>query len=190
MHNACTLHEPSKPRKLRSRIKYDLKAEHSTRNKNSKQSQKIINNLHVNEKINIEPEEREVTHDQEKRKDGSEKNNQTTEQDKASSSQGVVPRTERRRKETIKGTDIGLTIYTTKSEGWPAGTLTKHQLIKGMEERKYKYTFRDEMTDDEEIFNMINSNSIDLTDCFETIEEKNQIWCNEGKNAAQLRKTT
>lgn len=40
-----------------------------------------------------------------------------------------------------------------------------------MEERKYKYTFKDEMTDDEEIFNMINSNSIDFTDYFEIIED-------------------
>lgn len=71
----------------------------------------------------------------------------------------------------IKGGEIGLNIYTTKSEGWPKTTLTKKNLLRGIEENKYKYTYTNEMMEDEEIMNLIKSNEIDLTDCFDILED-------------------
>lgn len=74
-------------------------------------------------------------------------------------------------KNVTKGDDISLVIYTPVSEGWPRVTLTKRNLLKGIEERKYKFTYTNEMVDEEEIKNMISTNSIDLTHCFDTLED-------------------
>lgn len=70
-----------------------------------------------------------------------------------------------------KGTDIGLKVYTPRTTGWPKGELTTKALVKGIQDNKYKFTYLDNELEEEDIINMINHNSIDLTDCFSVIED-------------------
>lgn len=75
-----------------------------------------------------------------------------------------------RRKRKIKGLDMGLTIYSSQSTGFPTEPISDQHLSKGIQERKYKYTYRDDNVNDEDILRMIEGNTIDLTQCF-AIEE-------------------
>lgn len=52
-------------------------------------------------------------------------------------------------KQTPRGKDIGLMIYTLKSTGCPKETLTQEKLIKGIKEDKYKMTYRNELMEGE-----------------------------------------
>lgn len=79
--------------------------------------------------------------------------------------------TQEKQHKITKGTDIGLKIYTPRTTGWPKSELTKKALVKGIYENKYKFTYLEESVEDEDIINMINSNSIDMTDCFSIIED-------------------
>lgn len=47
--------------------------------------------------------------------------------------------------------------------------MDQKQIIKGIEERKYKYTYTDDRLDDTEL--MMEANSVDLTNCFVTEED-------------------
>lgn len=49
------------------------------------------------------------------------------------------------RKEHLRGKDIGLMIYTTKSTGRLKETLTQEKFIKGLREEKHKKTYKDEI---------------------------------------------
>lgn len=76
----------------------------------------------------------------------------------------------RRRRRKAKGTDLGLTIYTSEAKGLFTENITTQQLLKGIEDKTFKYTFTDDRIDDTEILVMLEANSIDLTNCF-AIEE-------------------
>lgn len=71
----------------------------------------------------------------------------------------------------LKAKDIGLTIHTTTSTGWPKSTLTKTRLIKGIEERKYKITFTSHNTDYTSIMEAIKNEEIELDECWSTLDD-------------------
>lgn len=73
----------------------------------------------------------------------------------------------------VKGEDIGLMIYTKNSTGWPKKEgFSREQLIKGIKNKKYKYTYTKKNLTDEEILQMIENRLIDLKGpCFTKIED-------------------
>ena len=73
--------------------------------------------------------------------------------------------------DVIKGQDINLRILTPRSRGWPKGELTNKGLIRGIQDRKYKYTYTDEKVEEEDIIRSISTNKIDLKDCFSIVED-------------------
>lgn len=74
------------------------------------------------------------------------------------------------RSEPIKGLDVGLMIAAKKSEGWPRDR-TKKKLLRGIEEKKYKFTYEDDALEEKDLLNLIATNSIDLTDCFMVLDD-------------------
>lgn len=50
--------------------------------------------------------------------------------------------------------------------------LQKQTFVKGLQENKYRFTYFEEVLEEEEIINMINRNSRDVTDCFSIIEDR------------------
>lgn len=76
------------------------------------------------------------------------------------------------------------------SRGWAPPTLTKKDLLIGIKERKCRMTYKDEFLEVEGILNVIKSNSIELTDCFDILREyiKGKIGGHKRKNT-MLRKT-
>lgn len=70
---------------------------------------------------------------------------------------------------SLRGKNIRLMIYTSK---WPKKTLTKYRLIKGIEEEKYKYVYKDELLEKREILELIENYKIDLEECFALTEDR------------------
>lgn len=68
---------------------------------------------------------------------------------------------------------IGLIIYTPRSTGWPKEPLTRSRLIKGIEDKKYMWSYTDTVTDDNKILGLINNNAINLENCFDISEAGN-----------------
>lgn len=71
----------------------------------------------------------------------------------------------------ITGKDIGLTIYTSKSKGWPEFPMRKQALLKGMDDKVIKWTYNDPNIREKEIMEKIVFGQIDLSDCFQIIED-------------------
>lgn len=69
----------------------------------------------------------------------------------------------------MKAQDIGLTIITSEAQGWKKG-LANVSLAEALRENKIKYTYTDEMFEEEEVVNMIEKNSIELKECFSTMD--------------------
>lgn len=121
-------------------------------------------------------QEQTATQRQPKKQGRGRKNRETAEEEQEQEEKTVTQRQEKsqgaiaKRKKT-KAKDIGLTIITPKSTGWPQGLLSKKALMKGLQENKYKYTYKDITITDEELMNLINEDNIDLEDCFKIEED-------------------
>ena len=70
-----------------------------------------------------------------------------------------------------KGKEIGLTIHTQRSVGWPKNNLTTNLLIKGLRDQTYKMTYTKDIINEEEIIEMITKRTINIDDCFTTTED-------------------
>lgn len=79
---------------------------------------------------------------------------------------------QRRRRYQCKAEDIGLTIYTKESEGWPRKEqFTRNVLIRGFESKKFKYTYTDKHTTEEEVIQKIDNRTMDISDrCFVLVD--------------------
>lgn len=75
-----------------------------------------------------------------------------------------------RKKKKVKGTDMGLTLITPRSIGWPK-ELDEQQILKGIQENKYKFTYTDDKIDDTELLILIEGGAIDFTNCFTMAED-------------------
>ena len=70
--------------------------------------------------------------------------------------------------QSLKGTELGMKIHTSKSTGWPKGTLTLKHITRNLKEGKYKYTYTYPQIEDSEMMSLLTNNCIELTpDCFE-----------------------
>lgn len=83
---------------------------------------------------------------------------------------------EKKRKEllnssSISSSDIGLKIYSASSRGWPEGKITKENLIKGIDENIYKWTFTNKALKDDDVLGKIIFNQIETEDCYVTLED-------------------
>lgn len=92
--------------------------------------------------------------------------------------QGVAPenlREEEEEQPTINckfsGKNIGLQIITRESRGWPRNGFDVDELIDGLQRRDYKWTFTSNELDEEEVFQKINRNEIDLKNCWKIVED-------------------
>lgn len=72
-------------------------------------------------------------------------------------------------KPNMKAQDIGLTIITSEGQGWQKG-LTNETLAEALRENKLKYTYTDNMFEDEEIIGLINNNLVELKGCFTVMD--------------------
>ena len=73
--------------------------------------------------------------------------------------------------ETIKDTDIGLTIYTSESNGWPRETLTRKKLMENIDNKLYVVKYESKDIDYFAILDLLNKGKIELTKCWKTIED-------------------
>lgn len=80
--------------------------------------------------------------------------------------------TQGKRKYAVNGEDIGLVLYTKQSEGWPPkDEFTRHVLLKGIAEKKYKFTFTKNTHSEEDILHMIENKTMDIPPpCFSRID--------------------
>ena len=69
---------------------------------------------------------------------------------------------------TIKAKDIGLEIYTPEDKGWPEN-FTHQDLVNGLHNNRFKYTYKDERYKENEIIEMIAKGKIDLHHCWNII---------------------
>lgn len=77
-----------------------------------------------------------------------------------------------RKTDTLTGLEIGLMIAAKKSEsGILPKEISRKNLIRGIEGKKLKYTYEEESIEEEELLKLIETNKIDLTDCFTVIED-------------------
>lgn len=81
----------------------------------------------------------------------------------------TAPPTKVKAKGNLTAEKIGLTIITSESHGWRKG-LTNKALAEDLKENKIKFTFTDEMFNEEEIIGLIQENRIELKDCFQTMD--------------------
>ena len=59
--------------------------------------------------------------------------------------------------------ELGLTIYTKQSVGWPAKfEFTRQTLVKGIHEKKYKYTYTNKEIQEDELMKMIQNRTIHI----------------------------
>lgn len=66
----------------------------------------------------------------------------------------------------ISGTTIGLQIITTESRGWPREGFNVDTLIDGLQRRQYKWTYTNNELEEEEVFEKLSRNEIDLKNCW------------------------
>lgn len=71
----------------------------------------------------------------------------------------------------ISAKEIGITIYTSESTGWPKQTLTKTDLIEALEKRKYKLTYSNKSYTYFQIIQLIMDDKIVLEKCWEKIDD-------------------
>ena len=71
----------------------------------------------------------------------------------------------------IQAKDLGLTIYTSESTGWPKKSLTKTDLIEALEKKKYKLTYEDKSFTYFQIIQNIMDDNIILHKCWEIIDD-------------------
>ena len=90
-----------------------------------------------------------------------------TEEETASQNNPQVKTQQKRR---MKGKDLGLIIHTSKSTGWPQ-SLAKQELIQGIEQKKYKVTYSENLVEKEEILDLIINDDIDLKECWKVTDD-------------------
>lgn len=71
----------------------------------------------------------------------------------------------------ISAKDIGITIYTSESTGWPKQTISKTDLIEALEKRKYKLIYTNKSYTYFQIIQLIMDEKIVLTKCWEKIDD-------------------
>lgn len=69
----------------------------------------------------------------------------------------------------MKAQDIGLIVITSKAQGWQKG-LTNETLVGAIRDDKIKFTYTDEMFEEEEVIGLIEKNLIELKDCFSIMD--------------------
>lgn len=52
---------------------------------------------------------------------------------------------QRKQLEPIKGTEIGLAVYTSKSNGWEKEQISYNKIARKMEEGRFKWTYTDKL---------------------------------------------
>lgn len=74
-----------------------------------------------------------------------------------------------KKKPNMTAKDIGLMIITSKAQGWPQNMNTE-SLATAMTENKIKFTFTDDMFEDQEVIGLVRDNLIQLKECFSIID--------------------
>ncbi len=69
--------------------------------------------------------------------------------------------------------DIGLKIYTSESRGWLKKNFTFEELIQGINNHSYKYTYTDNTYTDELVLNVIGNGNITLHTCWNIVGNDN-----------------
>lgn len=68
----------------------------------------------------------------------------------------------------MKAQDIGLNVITSEAQGWKKG-LTNETLAEAIKEN-IKFTYTDDMFEEEEVIGLIEKNLIELKECFSTMD--------------------
>lgn len=90
---------------------------------------------------------------------------------------------------TITAKEIGLRIYTIKSKGWPEGTLTKGRILRGIEEGIYKWSYKHNELNEQEVMGKFIFNQIEIENCFYILED-NLFYAIESGNEIEEESTS
>ena len=71
----------------------------------------------------------------------------------------------------IPGKDLGVLIVTYKSQGWPKESFDEIQLKQDLENNKYKWSYTNTRYEEEEVYNAIINNEIDLHGCWHQVDD-------------------
>lgn len=98
-----------------------------------------------------------------------------TNTEQAHEASNIMPETmmtQGKRKYQLKGEDIGLTLYTKQSEGWPTKEdFTRQVLVKGLQDKKCKYIYTNHKLSDYDVIRMIEKTIMDITaQCFAKVD--------------------
>ena len=67
--------------------------------------------------------------------------------------------------------ELGLNFYTIKEKGWPQGTFTREDLLRGINKGQFKWTCSNNETNEREIIQLIKENKIVLNKCWNTVDK-------------------
>ena len=74
-------------------------------------------------------------------------------------------------RQKLKGSDLGIKIHTALNPGWPKAQMKTPYILQCINENKFKITYTDNSNEIDEIFKLLESNNIELSNqCFEAVE--------------------
>lgn len=73
----------------------------------------------------------------------------------------------------LEAKNIGLQFFTSRDRGWPERNFTVKDLIQGMRQNKFKWTYNESKFSEEKIMDMIIKEEIDLNNCWNIVEKDN-----------------
>lgn len=135
---------------------------------NNPPSSKFLNKLSQLETTRHKEDSPAEEHDDEEESENETVDVESHEETATTSHSNTQETKSKRRK--MKGKDLGLIIHTSRSEGWPAN-LVKQQLIQGINEKKYKVTFSENLVEEKEILELIRNDDIELKECWKITED-------------------
>lgn len=97
-----------------------------------------------------------------------EENRETTETAQAQATDGEIKRMEEELFPT-EAADIDLQFFTTEEKGWPQRNFSLDDLIKGIYQSKYKYTYADIRYTEEDVLDFIKNGEIKLSKCWNSV---------------------
>jgi len=71
---------------------------------------------------------------------------------------------------TVSGKDIGLQIFTSQDKGWPTGNFTVTDLMHGIENKEFKWTYGEQTISADDVLNMIKNSTVDLKGCWRVVD--------------------
>ena len=72
----------------------------------------------------------------------------------------------------VEAKNVGLQLFTTIEKGWLRTNFTAKDLVNDLQASKIKFTYEDNLLDDEEIYKTILTNRVILKGCWNKIEKE------------------